>query len=1247
MEDPDRTAEETLAARLSALGASGEVLEAEAWSELAAIEEQLWQRLAEAEEEAPAREGARGHPLIAPGRRWRRRLVQAGLVEEAAEVDALLDRLQEHQVELWREGNRARGEDADPGVWFRRLRIGSRLEASTIDSERDDWSPSPALVEERAHLRARLARAVEEARGSVPRGRWTDVLVDAADEALTGVDDLPPAHAARQLETLQEELAWHVAQVETEPGVLRRRLLRRSWRLRAEAIERRLQARLEGIFGSGLVAWWERGILAAIAVVLALMVLPALVELGPVAQHRLLIADSLLCGYFLWDFAVKAYLVRGNLGWIGRHFLTDLLPALPFPLLLADLQAGDARGGRTVLLLRLLRLPRLARYLRLAMPLIRLARVLGFLLRGLDRLVRRYGRILDFDVILHPTPQERRRSRMRAESSLTRLWRMVGTLDRLWSRTLAAAPSETRARLATLRMTSLEAGVAVPWSPPAEDQGGVLARTDTCADDLLQRLAAVRAEEVEGELGSEFVARIARALRTVARSPLRWLPFLRGYVPRAVGELSDAEVTACATRRAATGMARHLGRLRWMADLYGTLSPSDLVGRVGATLVRRTARPAVRLAMLGGAYLLLAAMGALFGIELAGWLEKLGDLLGVTLLVIGGVCFLALGCGVWMQRLASDASLRLTQVATAQFLHTTEAIRVQGLERDAELLDERVFALERRLHGEEDPAAAERDRRDFVDGVRRWLARGRGSNRSTARFDTVGRAALLYRDVVDGALLVEGDTRTTSHLLGNLALERLRASSQRVSQARERALQRLDLERRRTFFGGPWLWSHLVSRAICQQVARLIVDYNAHALPVEDRASACPETLAGHHGWLASRLSGAGVDSLQRAQRTAAFTALHFLDDDPRRDAAVEARFGSEVLGLLRRDRRALYRRVFSAYPLHLLPTEKRVLNLRDLYRRWAEGGRILLAPLRLALRAGEQSLRALRFLGRSVQEVRNPRCDSISDPAAECDFATAARKIHRMRAPVAEGCLWVRALVDVEYLGVALPGCQGGAETRSHAEADLEFLEASFETCERVAEERRRAAGDVARLQEILEGGLWQRLSARSGAPSEPSAEHLRALTVAYHGDYHGLRSKLSAQDLLVEVFARVSGEIVRPAKVLPRPGLARRFGRWWSRHGTTEPGARLRAWRAVLHDVDGVAGALQAWATHGAAAAREQGEELLAEVLRHPGAATEQLANLRAIQTQTLIDLRSYIQHVWRLGDYEADCGPPPQGV
>jgi hypothetical protein len=58
------------------------------------------------------------------------------------------------------------------------------------------------------------------------------------------------------------------------------------------------------------------------------------------------------------------------------------------------------------------------------------------------------------------------------------------------------------------------------------------------------------------------------------------------------------------------------------------------------------------------------------------------------------------------------------------------------------------------------------------------------------------------------------------------------------------------------------------------------------------------------------------------------------------------------------------------------------------------------------------------------------------------------------------------------------------------------------------------------------------------------------------------------------------------------------------------------------------------------------EKGEELLGEMLLHPGRISEQLITLRGIQTLAVLDVLSYREHVYHLGRYK-DMGDAADGL
>jgi hypothetical protein len=307
----------------------------------------------------------------------------------------------------------------------------------------------------------------------------------------------------------------------------------------------------------------------------------------------------------------------------------------------------------------------------------------------------------------------------------------------------------------------------------------------------------------------------------------------------------------------------------------------------------------------------------------------------------------------------------------------------------------------------------------------------------------------------------------------------------------------------------------------------------------------------------------------------------------------------------------------------------------------------VIFVPLRLLGLGLRQAGRGLVLLATAVRRIRARSVPYAADRSAETDFSVAARKIDRMRGPAARACTWQRVLADVEYLGLSLPGEQSAGFHDSLAERDLEFLVAPHSLRERVAHERERAAADMQRLGQELEGGLWGRLGERAGVEFPRTEERLRALGVAYRADYNGARSQLSALELCYEVLLAAAEEPALAPRVRPRLRLRRAFCAWWRTHGEGGDLARLRAWRAAEHDVDGVSAALLAWHGLGLEESRARGEAALLEVLRHPGQVTEQIVTLRAVQTLALIDMRNYRRQVWRVGRYGEEDDEPGRAL
>jgi hypothetical protein len=1091
----------------------------------------------------------------------------------------------------------------DPGACFRAL---ARARALDVEALAHTRGPPPLAAATPA-LREKLLAACR-ARPPADRDAWTRELLDRADIALSSLDTAP-ARAAELAELVADDIAWHRDEVERESGPRRRALGRRVRRLRGEAQERALEASLEARFGRRNVLRFGRLILVLTVLVLALLAVETLVELPPRVLLWFAVADTAACLVFLWEIAVKLLHVRGRGRWTLRHLFVDVLPSIPFSLLLLHPTTLDAvRLGRAFRILR-----------PLLRPFLRMGRAFAFLSRGIDRLVRGHAEPLNRDIILYPTREERARL-ARRDGAAAGAPRLLGRVQERWLQLLAAAGGAAEevaaARLAALEQARGRGDLRRPAAPSA-----AAAPRDLIADDLLSRLERLAPEDAEASLGPELLARVARVTRMLSFPPLRWFPVIRRYVPRLAEETPDAPAVAAAARSAAAELRRLHGRWLWFSDLHGTITPAQFVDRVGTAMMKVSFRPAYRLVLFA---FLVAVFRGILKVSGIAWLEHLSEALLRFVGVLGAICIALLALGWWLRRIAGEATAFFEQAARAQYLALTETFKGRMLERDAAILDRRVLAPERALRGGEGGPG------DFVDRVRQWLVAGPPGG---GRFDVAERVVLLYRDGLDGAPFTDSDTRTTSQLLGNPALRNLRSMSRRLGARDRKLLLRLDLERPTALFGGPYFWFRLMCRAVAHGVARLVVDYNRHALPLAQVASATDEERTRHAGWLrAEEVAPIPSDLVRYA--TTRFTALHFLDDDEHRDAEVAVHFGPEVLERLRRDRRLLFRRVFGTYPAHRLARDDRVLNPYRLYQSRFAGGRALLLPLFLAWGALRRVGDLFAWLFRCVRELKGPSVAVDVEAAEGADFAAALRKIRRMRGPVAEAALRLRVRLDPEYLGVLLPGTGETGLEGQDARADLRFLEADVTLEEEVETERERAARDMRRLAALVREGLLGERTTR---------EHLRAAACAYHADLDGVRSLLSAREILRETCADAAREPLLPPVANLR--LRALFRRYWEAHGEGDRRARRAAWRAVAHDAGGAQGALRAWAQRGDGA-RAEGRRILADLVRHPERTTEMLVTLRTVQTLSLLDMLLYREHVFRVGRY-AESGDDAAGT
>lgn len=1105
----------------------------------------------------------------------------------------------------------------------------------------------PSSLEPLRELRDRLRDLlVSELENQKPDDRtldrWTRLIADQCDHILTTVDDLSPEVAAEQIRSTLILTWWYLRKVDRRRTEGTRHLKRRHRRLRAEEQERQVQGAMESRFGRVFTGRLERLVLVLICLVLVLMAVEWTVTLSEETVYWFAIIDACACAVFLSEFALKLSLVRGKGRWFIRHFFVDFVPSIPFGLLTAGMAGnGDVvRAGRVV---RFVRLPRFVRYVRVLRPIVRIVRALGLVARGIDRLVRRYGHVLNCNVILHPTQQEQELFEQERRDESRNLQELRQMLRDAWARMFAEASPEERLRVADIRIEGLQETLTRRKIQFEQSSRSTTGTRNIPAEALLDRMESLEPSLVEPALGEPMMMQLARIIRVLSVAPLRWLPLIRRCIPAQAHQMSEAEVVSTTSRRLARFLRRFHDGWFWLADLYGTVTPSQFIDRVGGLLVKSSSRPAYRLLLFGSFLLLTELTLSIVSIDALEPVRAfLKRFVGTTVLVLGGVCLFILGLGWWLQRVAREATEFYDKSVQAQFLHLMDSIRPKFLERDARILYQRVLASE---WPEDDPRSEAERIEVLCQRLRDALFRTQANDPFALRIPFVHRMELLYHDWLDGAMFTRSDTRTTNQLLGNTALCQLLMMSDRISRKTLKELHQVDLENQKSLFNGPYLWFHFIAQSVSHSVARLLVDYNRRAIPLHELQHCSESQKTAFRQWLNTDSdlesdldNDAACLNSQTGYVTTSFTALHFLDPDPVRDQIVTEQFGQEVSLKVQNDRGLLIRRTFGTLPLHLRPRGERVVNLYAAYEAWVAGGRMFLVPWFLFAGACRWLVRLVHWIYQSVQEIRHPERRKTPVDAAQADFRVAVRKVNRVRGPVAEQCVRLRAVFDPAWLGIALPGETSTLHGTADADTDIAFLRLGPATQRRIESEKRRCLSGMRWLDHALKEGLLDRVAEQRGLVrgSLSTREHLRAAGVAVHADLDGVRTHLFARPMLAEILHTTQAKPSFRDRLSPRFKLKAAFRRYWQSTGMTEEAARRSAWKSVLMNEDGVAAALMAWDSYGDDVERE-GERRLGELLQHPGRITEQLLTLRLVETLTVLDVLHYREHIFRLGQYD----------
>ncbi len=946
--------------------------------------------------------------------------------------------------------------------------------------------------------------------------------------------------------------------------------------------------------------------------------------------------DAVLCLVLLGDFTLRFLLVRGKTRYFLRHVLVDVIPAIPFGLLIDTLE-GMAEPG-TVGFLKFLvfvRLSKLAPVLRTVRPLVRLARVGAFALRGMDRMVRNLRRHLDRDIVLFGQASARKPScveLLRREEHRAR--------RRVRNHILAGGEDERLADF--LHWIRQVRSVVRAYRVELDDVSdlGPIAAPPIQLRSLVRTLLNLTPSEVEEVLGPVMVRRLGNWISLLDSFVIRRLPIVRDLVKNREA-LSASALIARGCRVVGKILQKLQAKIEWLADLHGIASGPQVLDWVGQTMVKSTERPAKRLILFGlglfFANILFGAFGLSLFNKLAAFLQKA---LGTPIIVIGVLCAFLMGIGRWFRWIAGEASDVYFRVAEAQYLNLTEIYRYARSEDDLAALRAEVIGPEERIASRDLP-------RGLLEKTVAELQANspRRDEELGGLHDLVVRVAYLYRDHLDGSPLHMSDTKATEQLLGNLTVRSIIEERLRFTDKDRKRLERVDLARARSLFG-PYIWFNMISRSLMEQTAKLLMEYNRFAVPVAERDHVHPPVLERFRTWLAGRSTAALRDRKERRRvdrerqqirrfQTSYFDALHFLTIDPNREAALEHKFGAEVMASVRQDRREMVRSVFGTFPFEVLPPTYRVINFYRLYMGTMAGGRVLFLPLRVLFFGLRLVGFGFRQLKRVIVSILRPSFDA-ADAIKSDSFEIARRKIKRLKQPSFIEALRLRAAFDPEYLGCHLPGLPRVYGRRVGADLDLiGAFDEVFEEAELLREDREQALSELAELY-AADGGPAQAL----GVPA--SREVLRAVALAWACDYRGMRTLWNAAEQIRQSLAApTSRKLERWPSWVRSLKVKRAALRSWLTHN---PDADKRAVKRCFRKDGRFSATIACMAYHNAfEAPREKARKLLGEVARSPLTWTEQLVSLRALQTLFVRQLEEYFAIVRQLGEYDDGSRAP----
>ena len=1014
-------------------------------------------------------------------------------------------------------------------------------------------------------LREKLACLAPGEMGSFVRAASAELL-DQSSLVLSEGSVAAPARRLPELRVLRERIrlfldiaksarrktesvATHGS--EAQPGVRKSLDSLERARKRARAAEREATARLrlEERFGSRRLARFEGWLLVLLFAFVVLVVVEwKLPESSPWLPlvHA---ADIALCVVFQIDFFLRWASSGWSVVYFLRHFFVESLPALPYGFLLSHVESIPSIAGleelRALIILRALSLQ------NALLLILRGARILVFFVRGTDRAVEKLRGFLDCNIVIFDSNPL---GDVREPALERRLLSLEGRRRKVARGLFEVLHADDRPAILARHGASLEvearlhADVGLPYLRGARDQA-----TDVHIERVIHGLLDCDASKALSALGHEGVRRVARWLRFLDVPVIRHGPVVRRIVPAARNP-SAPEAVAEAAHSSGQMLQGLLGVLRFWGDLAGITTGPQILDRLGTAVVAATSRPAVRLLLFS--IVILSFKGFAFFVPALGHAAtSLWRGMGAPVLVLGTVCLVLMFAGRWVKRVAGEALDLYLRTADAHFYPLLKTWKRGRRDQDLGTLLRAVFLPEAKLRSGS-AAQLEKWRETLLGALKSgFTARETGADDPwSARLrDDASLVALLYRDFLDGPLLHRADDKTSVQLLGNLSVQDVRFQVLGMTRKQIRALERLDLEKYRLLGLGPYFWFRFITESLAIETAKLVMEYNTSCIALEELPFASPAKRKRFEAFLEARkapwevaverCAGKSIQCLAEPMTTDDFTALHFLTSDVELEETIGARFGESVLAALRRDRRGMVRDIFGTRPYHLLSREGRSFNPYRLYQRYLGGALFLLLPLVVVYGALRIVSAGLRDVLRLMLDILGAQSAQASQPSRAAGFDVAVRKINRMRKPFFMEALWLRAAVDVEYLGLRLPGFDLDPEAPSFEE-DLDFIDALESERHPIVALRDAALRDLRTLREYLDEQGWIADGMEdlllsldpSGKLMERKGEAIRALVTAFITDQSSIRTILTSEAAARNLVRRLAG---RDPKLIRRVWL------------------------------------------------------------------------------------------------------------